>query len=536
MKTFFYKSLFIVFLQVIHSAISFAQQTFHKNYGGAEEEMVYAELDMPDVQITSDSGYIICGSTTSFQGWMHDIYIIKTNLKGDTIWTRVFNDSSNGDESASSIKQTDDGGFIVGGWGSPVSTGGSDAVFLIKLSSVGDIIWNKSFKGYARTEGLMSVVQTSDHGYFITTSLLGSQGLLIKTNEYGDTLWTRVCGNLGEYLSSGVQTSDGGYVAVGRTSDFGSGAEDVFLVKLNPVGALLWVKTFGGTQGDAGLALRECTDSSLIIVGRTVSFGSGMSDIYVIKTNSIGDTLWTRTLGSTEGEKVHNVEQTPDGGFIIIGSTTSFNSNGFMNLYLIKIDNNGHVLWSRIYGNTSNDYAGSVKSTPDGGYIIAGNEQGLGAGITDFALIKTDSNGHSGCYENDVNTIEKSAATMVTTPVNCPFFYGDDIDTSPTYNIKRGGTITTLCSDTINGIEETSSNDFQIYPNPVTSIATIEYQTTHSGKSTVTVENCLGQIIQSKEIINNKKQNIDMSNCASGMYFIKCFDGKQQTVVKIVKN
>jgi hypothetical protein len=187
-----------------------------------------------------------------------------------------------------------------------------------------------------------------------------------------DTLWTKKYG--GSDYENGYsvqQTSDSSYVIVGRTSSFGSGLEDVYFIKTNANGDTLWTKTYGGIDYDAGRAVQQTTDGGYIIAGRTSSSGAGSADVYLIKTNADGDTLWTRTYGGADGDDGYSVQQISDSGYIIAGITYSF---GFWpDVYLIKTDSLGDTLWTKTYGEVDIDEGDSVQETIDGGYIIAGN-------------------------------------------------------------------------------------------------------------------------------------------------------------------
>jgi hypothetical protein len=166
---------------------------------------------------------------------------------------------------------------------------------------------------------------------------------LIKTDANGDTVWTRTFGDtLDDEGSSVEQTLDGGYVIVGYTSSSGSGLRDVCLIKIDASGDTLWTKTYGGSQEDGGCSVQQTTDSGYIVTGWTESFGVGRENIYLIKTDASGDTLWTRTYGGTDWAEGYSVQQTADGGCIIAGSAYSYGAGGY-NVYLIKTDSLGNV-------------------------------------------------------------------------------------------------------------------------------------------------------------------------------------------------
>lgn len=271
-------------------------------------------------------------------------------------------------------------------------------IFIFSMSSMllSQTTFERTYGGPYHDSG-SSVLQTTDNGYIIIgTSRYYNSDInsiyLIRTNSNGDTLWTRVFG--GEDHDSGTfiqATSDMGYIISGSTNSFGAGGTDVYLIKINATGDTLWTKTYGGTGTDYGHCVRQTTDLGYIIAGHTNSFGSGFNDIYLIKTNASGDTLWTKVFGGINYDWCKNVQQTSDEGYIIVGDTKSFGA-GDSDVYLIKTDASGDTLWTKTYGGANYDRGYSIVQTSEG-YIIAGVTESFGAGERDVYIIKTNSTG-----------------------------------------------------------------------------------------------------------------------------------------------
>lgn len=363
-------------------------QGWERIYGGEYHDKGYS------VQQTTDGGYIILGSTKSFGNGSSDMFLIKTDSVGDTTWTRTF--GGNGLEVGYSVQQTTDEGYILSGETSSFGNGGSD-VYLIKTDSNGDTTWTKAIGGNSSEVGF-SVQQTTDGGYIISgeTWSFGNghdDVYLIRTSSTGDTIWTKTYGGPSTEVGNSVQqTTDGGFIITGTTDSLGNGDFDIYLIKTDDSGNKLWSQTFGGSQPDHGNSVQQTNDGGYIITGTTDSFEKGSYELYLIKTNSNGDTTWTKTFGGMGTDVGNSIQQTNDNGYIIAGYTFSF-GYGFSNIYLIKTDNQGNLIWTKTFGGSQPDFGNSVQQTTDGGYIIVGESTSFGGGFYDVYIIKTDKNG-----------------------------------------------------------------------------------------------------------------------------------------------
>ena len=384
------KTISTVLLVLFIMAFAPAQQRWTKTYGGS------SGAGASSVQQTSDGGYIVAGNINGAVST--DVYLVKTNASGDTVWTRTY--GGTGNDAGYSVQQTADGGYIVVGY--TLSFSASRDVYLIKTDSSGDTLWTKSYGG-AGNDIAYSVQQTADLGYIVTgyTSSHGAGAqdvYVIKTNASGDTLWTRTYGGTGDDEGSSVQqTSDGGYIVAGLTSSFGTGTYYAYLIKTNPSGDTLWTKTYGWGLAAEGSSVQQTSDGGYIVTGYTYPSAATTYDVFLVKTNSVGDTLWTRTWGGAGADYGYSVRQTTDGGYIVAG-TTRLSPLEDVNVYLAKTSASGDTLWTMKYGGGADDEGYSVQQTTDGGYIIAGFTNSFGANYAVY-LIKTDANGSIGVQE-----------------------------------------------------------------------------------------------------------------------------------------
>jgi len=353
-----------------------------KTFGGIEPD------EGQDVKQTSDGGYIIAGWTTSFGAGSSDIWLIKTDASGNSIWERTFGGESW--DYAHSVQQTIDGGYIIVGESYSWSPGNCD-IWLIRTDSSGNIIWSKFFGGLRDDYG-EDVQQTADGGYIVTGSTWSfgsgdSDVWLIRTDSSGNKLWDQTFGGLENDDGYGVQeTSGGDFIIVGDTQSFGY--QDVWLIKTDASGNELWNNTFGGTIGSAaGRSVQQCSDGGYIISGFMLPSGSGYWDVWLIKTDAYGNKVWDKNFGGSDHDLGFSVQQTPDGGYIIGGYSLSFGAGSY-DVWLVKTDSFGEMIWNKAIGGVSWDYGINVEQTRDGGFIVVGCTTSFGAGDSDIWLIK----------------------------------------------------------------------------------------------------------------------------------------------------
>jgi hypothetical protein len=423
--------LFITFFLPLSSI---SQISFERTYGGPGEDQGIS------VQQTSDGGYIMVGHKGLSAGGM---YMVKTDSLGDTVWTRT---SGNINDALKSVRQTSDGGYIT--------VGGTNAnVLILKTDSLGNTLWTREYGG-PTFDGGICIQMTSDGGYIIVggTSSSGGDVYLLKTDSLGDTLWTRTYGGADNEGGVSVQqTSDSGYIIAG-TRSIGPGMADIYVIKTDSLGDTLWTKIFGGIWQEEGRSVQKTADGGYIIAGTTRSFGASNGDVYVVKTDSLGDTLWTKMYGGLGVDNGRSIQQTSDGGYIITGSTEFW---GAIDLYLVKTNSFGDTLWTKTFGDTAREVGRSVQQTSDGGYIIVGSTESFGAGGEDVYLIKAAGDGTVGIDEEFTKSkVNYSKITLLQNLPN-PFQRWTVIG----YSLPETRTVTLKIYDINGRLVETLVND-----------------------------------------------------------------------------
>jgi len=317
---------------------------WNKSFGGSGND------EGRSIQQTRDGGYIIAGSTESYGNGNKDVWLIKTDLAGKKEWSKTFGAAYY--DGGHSVQETKDGGYIIVGRTSPNVNNERQDIWLIKTDSKGNEEWNKTTEGQFVDDSSVFVWQTKDDGYVVTgrtdsSHITNFDVLLMKWNSEGNEMWSRIIGGPGDEGGRSVhETADGGYIITGWTTSHGSDDKDVLLIKTNSTGYEIWNKTYGhGSPNDeSGESIQQTKDGGYIVAGWTTSYGSGGQDkdVWLIKTDSYGKEEWSNYFGESGVDEGRSVQQTKDGGYIIGGFTNSYEAlDG--DIFLIKTNSNGEI-------------------------------------------------------------------------------------------------------------------------------------------------------------------------------------------------
>jgi hypothetical protein len=416
--------------------------TFNKTYGGSSYDYVTS------IQQTDDGGFIVAGFTgssnngdvTDSNKGNSDFWILKLNNDGTKAWDKSYGGSGN--DYATSIQQTDDGGFIVAGYTNSSNNGdvtdsnngGTDS-WILKLNPDGTKVWDKTYGG-SSFDSANSIQQTSDGGFIVagrtnssnngdvTDSNNGGYDFwILKLNSDGTKAWDKSYGGSGnDFAFSVQQTSDGGFIVAGYTdssdgdiTDGNIGGNDIWILKLNNDGTKAWDKSYGGSGYDEAKSIQQTSDGGFIVAGYTDSSdgyitdgNNGAYDFWILKLNSDGTKEWAKTYGGSGYDFAYSVQQTDDRGFIVAGYTDSSNNGdvtdsnkGNSDFWILKLNSYGTKAWDKSYGGSGIEYAFSVQQTSDGGFIVAGYTDSSDGdindgnnGAIDFWILKLNKDGY----------------------------------------------------------------------------------------------------------------------------------------------
>jgi len=392
---------------------------------------------------TSDGGYATASKTESFGTGGVDVYVVKLDAKGNLQWTKTI--GGPGDEIGFSFIQTSDGGYAIAGSTGSFGAGWYD-VYVVKLDANGSLQWTKTIGGPDFDVG-NSLIQTSDGGYAIAGSTQsfsagGQDVYVVKLDANGNLQWTKTIGGKKEDGGNSlIQTSDGGYAIAGQTKSFGAGNGDVYVVKLDARGNLQWTKTIGGPASETGFSLIQTSDGGYAIAGFTASFGAGETDLYLVKLDANGNLQWTKTIGGKKEDVGSSLIQTSDGGYVIAGGTSSFGA-GKWDVYVVKLGADGNLQWTKTIGAKNEIFTiSSLIQTSDGGYAISSYTESFGAGEWDVYVVKLDKNGDDCCAVSQTSQVGSGGTLGSPTP---SIGSGGKL-TSPTSRTSSGGTLSSQC-------------------------------------------------------------------------------------------
>ncbi len=412
---------------------------------------------------TSDGGIIFVGSTASNNGDVignhgnYDLWVVKLNPSGIIQWQHCLGGSN--EDHGIDILQTADGGFIVVGEtksnnGDVIGYHGNWDIWLIKLNSLGVLVWQNCIGGYY-ADRANDLIQTLDGGFFITGSTNSNDGDIlgagyhgiagnnpsdlvgIKMDSFGNVEWIKCFGGTNDDVGTSVQqTSDGGYLCSGFSNSTNGdvvgnhGNYDAWIIKVNSTGTLQWQKSLGGSSYDQSHDMHITADGGFVLLGNTasnngdVNGNNGMGDVWVVKLNPSGIIQWQQCYGGTNSEYGKQILQTMDGSYILAGYTESNDGNvsgnhGSFDMWIVKISSIGGILWQKCLGGTNIDIATCLNQLSDGSYLISGYTESTNGffqvnhGSSDAWIVKLL---ECNATTNSFSTLNESSCISYTSP------------------------------------------------------------------------------------------------------------------------
>jgi hypothetical protein len=521
------KLILTVTISFISPYISYSQTTFQKAY------RIIGHNVAKSVKQTIDGGYIIAGH-------MDDVgpnrtALMKLNSFGDTTWSKVYGTPIINGGTFFSVVQGSDSNYIACGERTdPIS---SSLLNVTKTDIYGNIIWIKNYNGNGLGSATGNVLLLENDGSIVVGAENGADNLaLIKINPIGNVIWGKIYSDSGLSLSSHMslcKTQDGGFLIVGASVYLGSPYGDIYVIKTDSLGNQIWAKIYGGTQHDVGVAVKQVENGNFTIVGTTSSFGAGNNDIYLLKIDNAGNVIWSKTYGTPENQFGTSLTNTSDGGYLIRGTTHNLLSTFPDITCFIKTDLNGDTLWTKAYETYSfGQQISSIELTTDYGFITAGYTQQF-TNWYSMLVIKTDSIGHLlPCLNKPVNiivgnppTVIDSAGSSLTTIVSSHILNTSANSVSPL--------IYDICNQTGIQSEMTLENAFQIFPNPTYGVINLHCPDILEDVD-ISIFNSLGGKIYHKFFTELIDHSIDLITHAKGLYVITIIHGKNKIIRKVI--
>lgn len=461
-----------------------------RTYGGDDHDYATSFLQ------TVDGGYLLSGITYSYGAGDKDVYLVRTDSNGDTLWTKTYGDTLI--DNVFSIKPTSDSGYIIGGWSSSRSGTNEDFdCYMLKIDRAGFLQW-ESYCTDSSNCGAYDIVQTDDGGYLLAGGAKSSNITMnfdlfvARADQFGDTIWTR------RYVVPGRELWDGiAYTIIGTA------------------------------------------DGNYVVAGEIFLQMENRSDIYILKIDDNGDTLWTRLIDYDLREYAWDCAETPEGDIVLTGWTWGgFSDTTGDEIYLAKLSQNGDPLWQKTFAYewpecSYNDGWAVAVDPADHGYIIAGDTRPAPVTSRDIYIIKTDTEGDTIWTTRIDDYEDESPYDIIITGDNSFAVCGQKyVVNSHGYAFKD---FYLLKFDLTTGTAESDSrlpvdiNLTQNYPNPFNSSTTIGFVLSGPRDVRITVYDILGREVRTLMDGNLRAGKysviMDASELSSGIYFYKLTAG-----------
>jgi hypothetical protein len=442
------------------------------------------------------------------------------------------------DKSGKEALQANDGGYIIAATTENSTVGDLD-VEIIKTDDHGEIISTRTYGG-SRVDFPNGILKTDGGDFFVvgyTQSFSGGDMniYLLKLNQNGDTLFTKVYGGYGNDEGKDIiKTPDGNYLIIGASNSVSFTDNNIILIKINPAGDVLWTKYYGGPAYESARSVKVCPDGGYILAGKTAASPTSVAKIFLVKTNSAGDTLWTKSYSGPNSYEGKSIVANSDGTYTLAVDDSSAVSDS--DVGIMKLDNAGGVIWSKNYGGSLKDIAKTLEATTDGGYILGCISRSFGWSNPDMWIIKLDANGDSPWIKNYGGTGHDHLHSIHQTGDGGYIAIGHARSFSAYWEVY----FLKLDQTGAVGIEEFALNGqkFNIFPNPTDGVINLNLDD-KTKFSSLKISNSLGQVIFSENFEKtneNASSVIDLKSQKPGLYFVTIESESHSVVRKLILN
>lgn len=466
-----------------------------------------------------------------------------SHAQKDTI-AHLYTFGSVANDLAEDIAATSDGGLIL--VGSTASSGdGNTDIYLLKIDSTCNKEWSWALGGLNNDWGY-SVIETYDKGFLIaaSTNSYGNGGydaMLLKRDSFGNFEWQKTYGGVDwDFAFDVVQTFDSGFVFCGETYNNTSGFSDVFVVKTNVLGDTMWTKTVGGSMEDRANAVIQTSDSNIVVVGykNTVS---DSTQAYLLKFNRDGDLLWDSTYGWSNYEIAKDVVEALDGNYVLAGTTTTTGLD--KDYYVVKTTTNGAKIWEQVYAGVKDEESNAIAQIDNGDFWVVGYTEANGGGKRDAKMFRINPGGWWAGQNSTFGSLENEDATGFAYGLNGAMYlsgysdsYGEGLKDLMVIRVdtvvsQQQFSVLENIDVAAIGVKETLNNSLslsKIFPNPAQSIITIDVTQI---PQRIQVVDLLGNVLLSQEL-KSFSTKIDLGSISSGVYLLNLSNNLGVTYVE----
>lgn len=473
-------------------------------------------------------------STTNFFGTIF-LILISSWCSAQTYFQKVYL-SSPYDQEGQDVVPCPDGGYLIAGYTTNSVLYDCD-IQITKSDAAGNKVWQKTFGG-AKPDFAKHMIATSDGNFMIVgyseSYSSGDRDIyVLKVDQSGNEVWKKTYGGWGNDVGEDIiATSDGNFLIVGYSDSGSSTGQNANLIKIDASGNQIWSKQYGGSGDDFARSVKQCSDGGFIMLGNTLSYGTN-GDAYLVRTDASGTESWYKTFGGSLYDEGTYITLNSDGSFTFLMRDSS-NAGQDIDVRVIKTDANGNVIWNKNYGGTKKDTPKMINNTSDGGYIIAAISRSFGWINPDMWILKADANGdttwtrHYGGVAHEHAYVAKEQADGSYIVVGKTDSYGPDMDIM-FLKLNSQGTLAV-------GINEiyADAGIIRLFPNPNNGNMNIDLRGVTFAK--ISISDAIGREIYSKEAIREEELKISLETGKPGLYILKCESDKGTELKKFIIN